>query len=86
MKILFHHRTVAKDGQAVHIEELTSALRRLGHEVIIVGPPVEQEREDEGGFVATLKSHLPKALYELLYELNNRPAWLPIPLAGILNL
>jgi maltose alpha-D-glucosyltransferase / alpha-amylase len=29
---------------------------------------------------------LEKALYELLYELNNRPAWLPIPLSGILNL
>ena len=27
-----------------------------------------------------------KALYELLYELNNRPAWLRIPLAGILAL
>ncbi len=27
-----------------------------------------------------------KALYELLYELNNRPAWLHIPLAGILAL
>jgi len=29
---------------------------------------------------------LEKAFYELLYELNNRPAWLPVPLAGILNL
>jgi maltose alpha-D-glucosyltransferase/alpha-amylase len=27
---------------------------------------------------------LEKALYELLYELNNRPAWLRIPVAGIL--
>ena len=26
---------------------------------------------------------LEKALYELLYELNNRPAWIRIPLAGI---
>jgi maltose alpha-D-glucosyltransferase/alpha-amylase len=29
---------------------------------------------------------LEKALYELLYELNNRPTWLHIPIAGILNL
>ena len=29
---------------------------------------------------------LEKALYELAYELNNRPDWLRIPLAGILQL
>ena len=29
---------------------------------------------------------LEKSLYELLYELNNRPAWVHIPLAGILSL
>jgi maltose alpha-D-glucosyltransferase / alpha-amylase len=29
---------------------------------------------------------LEKALYELLYELNNRPSWLRIPLTGILAL
>ena len=29
---------------------------------------------------------LEKALYELLYELNHRPAWLQIPIAGILSL
>ena len=29
---------------------------------------------------------LEKSLYELLYELNNRPAWVRIPLAGILSL
>ncbi len=29
---------------------------------------------------------LQKALYELTYELNNRPAWVRIPLAGILSL
>jgi maltose alpha-D-glucosyltransferase / alpha-amylase len=28
---------------------------------------------------------LEKALYELVYELNNRPAWVRIPLAGILS-
>jgi maltose alpha-D-glucosyltransferase/alpha-amylase len=29
---------------------------------------------------------LEKALYELLYELNNRPTWLHIPLSGILSM
>jgi maltose alpha-D-glucosyltransferase/alpha-amylase len=29
---------------------------------------------------------LEKVLYELLYELNNRPTWLPIPIAGALAL
>ncbi len=29
---------------------------------------------------------LQKALYELAYELNNRPAWVRIPLAGILSI
>jgi maltose alpha-D-glucosyltransferase/alpha-amylase len=29
---------------------------------------------------------LDKALYELAYELNNRPAWVHIPLTGVLQL
>jgi maltose alpha-D-glucosyltransferase/alpha-amylase len=28
---------------------------------------------------------LEKALYELLYELNNRPTWVSIPLLGVLT-
>jgi maltose alpha-D-glucosyltransferase/alpha-amylase len=36
---------------------------------------------------ALLKIYLlEKALYEVLYELNNRPAWLRIPMKGILTL
>lgn len=34
MKILYHHRTQAEDGQAVHIRALQSAWRELGHEVV----------------------------------------------------
>jgi maltose alpha-D-glucosyltransferase/alpha-amylase len=34
-----------------------------------------------------LRLHLlEKAVYELNYELNNRPAWVRIPLAGIASL
>jgi maltose alpha-D-glucosyltransferase/alpha-amylase len=45
---------------------------------------VPTERDD---FDALLKIYmLDKALYELVYELNNRPAWIRIPLHGILSL
>jgi maltose alpha-D-glucosyltransferase/alpha-amylase len=42
----------------------------------------------DGRSSATLlrASALDKALYELAYELNNRPDWIRIPLAGLLRL
>jgi maltose alpha-D-glucosyltransferase/alpha-amylase len=41
-------------------------------------PPTREE------IVALLQVHLlEKAVYELGYELNNRPAWVAIPLEGI---
>ena len=33
MRLLYHHRTQAEDGQAVHIRALIAAFRALGHEV-----------------------------------------------------
>ncbi|HMJ63061.1 MAG TPA: alpha-glucosidase C-terminal domain-containing protein, partial [Bryobacteraceae bacterium] len=42
---------------------------------------------DPGDFRQVLRAYLlDKALAELLYELNNRPAWVRIPLEGILSL
>ena len=38
LTFVYHHRTRARDGQSVHIDELVSALRRQGHAVHIVGP------------------------------------------------
>lgn len=68
MKILYHHRTASKDGQAVHIDELIGALHQLGHEVRIVAPEIGSgdDMGAEAGWVQKLKTHLPKALYELL--------------------
>jgi maltose alpha-D-glucosyltransferase/alpha-amylase len=43
-------------------------------------PPAQQAQELLEVYL------LEKALYELLYEVNNRPSWLHIPLAGILAL
>ncbi|MBL8306698.1 MAG: glycosyltransferase family 4 protein [Rubrivivax sp.] len=71
MKILYHHRTASKDGQAVHIEEMISALRELGHEVRVVAPAGDDGRGGGAmgakvGWVHGLRAKLPKALYELL--------------------
>lgn len=68
MKILYHHRTASKDGQAVHIEELIGALRQLGHEVRVVAPEIGAggAMGDDATLVHKLKAALPQALYELL--------------------
>ena len=68
MKILYHHRTASKDGQAVHIEEMIASMRKLGHEVRVVAPAVGDEGQMGGevGWVQRLRSHLPNTLYELM--------------------
>ncbi len=68
MKILYHHRTASKDGQAVHIEEMITALRGLGHQVHVVAPKTS-DGDGMGasvGWVHRLRDRLPKAAYELL--------------------
>ena len=72
MKILYHHRTASKDGQAVHIEEMIDAMRALGHDVRVVAPTLGAPAAQQGamgaevGWVHRLKAALPKAVYELL--------------------
>jgi glycosyltransferase involved in cell wall biosynthesis len=68
MKILYHHRIKSKDGQFVHIEELVKQLKKLGHEIHMVGP-VSEESEDFGSESRTLnlvRKVLPRFLYEFL--------------------
>jgi len=72
LKILYHHRTASKDGQAVHIEEMISALVDQGHTVRVVAPGTGNDQDSGGrmgavaGWVHRLKAALPKAVYELL--------------------
>jgi glycosyltransferase involved in cell wall biosynthesis len=68
LRILYHHRIRSKDGQFVHIEEMVSALRAEGHEVLISGPPdvSDDELGSSGKLVPWLKRYVPKALYELM--------------------
>ncbi len=68
MKILYHHRTASRDGQAVHIDEMIAALRQLGHEVVIVAPNSSAAPSFGGsiGWVDWIRARLPKTLYEWL--------------------
>jgi glycosyltransferase involved in cell wall biosynthesis len=68
MRILYHHRTASRDGQAVHIDELIAALRSLGHEVRVVSPRGDDAKRmgSKLGWAHWLKAALPKAVYELL--------------------
>ena len=68
MRVLYHHRTASRDGQAVHIDEIVSSLRQQGHEVCVVGPSADTGAAmgHDVGWVQRLRAALPKAPYELL--------------------
>lgn len=70
MRVLYHHRTASRDGQAVHIDEMIAALRALGHEVEVVAPggggAGDGSMGSESGFISALKRALPQAVYELM--------------------
>ncbi len=59
--------------------EFLSAYRKTLAAMPALLPPPQQAQSLLGAYV------FEKALYELLYEINNRPAWLHIPLVGILG-
>ncbi len=65
--------------QSVTAEFLKAYREVAGHSAIVPS--------DRGDFQSLLAAYvLDKAFYELVYELNNRPAWVKIPLHGILSL
>src|SRR5690348_8823256 len=76
MRVLYSHRIQSRDGQSVHVEEIVAALRRLGHDVLVVGPSL-YERAGFGGenkVLAAARAHLPKLLLELAELAYNIPS------------
>jgi glycosyltransferase involved in cell wall biosynthesis len=68
MKILYHHRTTARDGSAVHINGLVDALRAQGAVVRVVAPRIAATAvgdEPGGSLIRSLRASLPRALHEL---------------------
>src|SRR5580700_7723662 len=77
MRILYSHRVQSHDGQSVHIEELVSAFRSAGHEVLVIGPKFYERGAlgDESRFVAFARRTLPGAVAEIAEILYNVPAF-----------
>ena len=66
MKVLYHHRTSARDGSAVHIEGLIGALRGLGAQVQVVAPPIAKSsitRSRKSRFFSA-RDRLPRFVHE----------------------
>lgn len=65
MKVLYSHRTRSADGQWVHIDALTRALKARGHEILMAGPAGGENRwldaEDKRGLAGVLSPQI----YEL---------------------
>ncbi len=85
-----HEAMRSADAESLHAwtilwqNSVSSEFLRTYSQVIAANPtllpPPQQAQSLLGAYL------LEKALYELLYELNNRPEWLRIPLTGILAL
>jgi glycosyltransferase involved in cell wall biosynthesis len=67
MKIIYHHRIRSRDGQSVHLFELIDALRKLGHEVRLVGPGdfTRAEFGHDPALLARAKQLVPRSAYEI---------------------
>lgn len=68
MRILYHHRTQGEEPESVHIAAIVAALRRLGHQVDIVGPARLRTAaaRPQRSLSGKVKQRIPRALVELL--------------------
>jgi maltokinase len=76
---------ILKGQQAPEDFEQRARERFLSHYFAAVDPTLVPAGEAAINNLLSIYE-LEKAIYELRYELNNRPAWTPIPVAGIVRL
>jgi glycosyltransferase involved in cell wall biosynthesis len=66
VKILYHHRTMGDGAEGIHIQEMVSAFRELGHEVRVVSLIGEKTnaKTAQADRWKRLRGFIPSALYE----------------------
>src|SRR5262245_4374025 len=87
MRILYHHRTAADDGQAVHIRELQAAFRRLGHEVdeVALVKRSGAGNAHRSSWLGAVADHAPRFARELLEHGNDAARARPLRAATATN-
>jgi glycosyltransferase involved in cell wall biosynthesis len=73
MKILYHHRTMGRGAEGIHIASIVKALEALGHEVVVVSPPGMNPLDGLGN-VPLDKSDARVGGLSLLWKLISRKA------------
>ena len=76
MKILYHHRTLGDGAEGIHIAEMVSAFRTLGHVVEVRGLAADGRATARRGIVPQLKRFMPTAAFELVSLASNVPDYL----------
>lgn len=78
MNILYHHRTLADGAEGIHIDEMVSAFRALGHHVQVSGvasPSPSDGARKPDGFLAAARRSLPQAAFECAALALNVPEY-----------
>ncbi len=86
MKILYYHRTLADGAEGIHIREIVSSFRAMGHEVKVVSLLSDEAAVPEAGgnrskgsfkdkLIEKIRWLLPDFAYEIAEILTNIPAW-----------
>jgi glycosyltransferase involved in cell wall biosynthesis len=70
MTILYHHRTLGDGAEGIHIAEMVSAFRALGHDVHVRGLGASPASAS-GSLAHRVKRHLPAAVFELAATTSN---------------
>ena len=65
MRFIYHHRTMGRSSQAMHIRSMVEALKSAGHEVTIVSPPGVDPLQDAGRMPFLRKGDSAKGLQRL---------------------
>lgn len=82
MRILYHHRILARDGMRVHIDEIVRSLKARRHDVVLTGPDDEAgalpAKAGRPGFterLSAIRKHLPAAVGESMEWAYNLKAY-----------